>query len=82
MSRKKKHKDLSPLEIEIRKSLKIAKQLGYTTYFPEIKQALYNSTSQEEISRIMCTYRHYMINKELKDKDELKERTEIIWIKR
>lgn len=82
MSRKKKHKDLSPLEIEIRKSLKIAKQLRYTAYFPEIKQALYNSTFQEEISRVMCTYRHYMINKELKDKDELKERTETIWIKR
>lgn len=79
-NRKKQHNDKELLEIDKKKKIKIAKQLGYTRLFPEIKKEIKSASSLDEISKIMCTYRNYSIKQELKEKENQKERNKEKWI--
>lgn len=57
--------------LEYKKDIfKIAKDLMYTMYFPEIKDMIYKASSMNELSNIMCTYRKKMIDREINNKEE------------
>lgn len=61
MKKKQENKQLSNLtllQIEIKKTIEIAKQLKYQQFFPEIIDKLSNANSENELSNIMCTYRN------------------------
>lgn len=73
-------KNRSLFEIERDKTIRIAKDLKYIKYFPEIKQRLKEAKTSDELSRIMCTYRHYLIEKEYKEEQLRKKGKEKLWI--